>query len=190
MCLLISQFSRRYVFRSIILSSALLAFSCLSLHKGERAEFSPNTFQHRAVEFYYIPYLDVAVWSSIKCEYEHPLVSYWRGCQYDVPQNRSDETWDTITGWCQDSNRCFNGPAKRFWYLCGCSSVDDVKQWIAWSLNCADLAKQLWPSVIQLLRTGEEGYGRAALLMIAVRGSKSQTEYDRSVNGWRRAEND
>jgi hypothetical protein len=155
--------------------------------RGGESQFNPATLECRGVADYYIPYTLVRVWSRPGEPYRPRIAQFWLEEGY-ARAGEPGGRWDTVTGWGGRWLRT-TGDAKLFWYHASCASDEQAEEWIAWSRRHPDLAADLWPRVVGLLRQagGERSfacYGAAAELMVRVRGAEDAKEYGERVALW------
>lgn len=175
----------------LALGAVLIYAAIYTLVKtGGESQFSPETFEHRGVKLHHFPFTDVLIRVKPSNPYRKRIVMFWidEGYLRDLPKHA--RCWDTVTGWRSGQRWSYGGPAKAFWYRCGCQSDDGEKDWIAWSKRNPQLASKLWPKVIDFLKSATDGrnsyvnYHLAAVLMMYVQDTQDQESYDAAYLKW------
>lgn len=171
---------RRRIFLVIIWVVGL-SLPVIVLAQGERQEtqFSPDSFQHRMVRTYAIPFTDTTVLAIPKDAYNRfRIVQFWIDEGYLVGSLQKPSRWDIVGGWQSRVRKSYKGPASEFWAWMAADSAslkvqvpqrvwtdEETDRWIAWSRRNPQLANRLWPDIVRLLAYGGAGYRYADLLL-------------------------
>jgi hypothetical protein len=151
-------------------------------HGGE-SQFSPDSFEHRGVLYFWIPYTSIPVAAIPDERYQEKIVTFWIGEGYFDHVVRQAARWDTIGGWRQFDRSSYGGAAKAFWYLATCRGDEQADEWIEWSHENPKLAARLWPDVVRLVSKGDgESYAHAGALMRWVHKCTDPAEFDRAYD--------
>src|SRR5687767_6025298 len=81
---------------AVISGLALVALVC---RRGGEGQFSPDSFEHRAVRLYYHPKDDWVVLSIPGRPYRKKIVQFWTDEGYFTDAPEGPKRWDTIIGW-------------------------------------------------------------------------------------------
>ncbi|HJT30827.1 MAG TPA: hypothetical protein VJ783_02090 [Pirellulales bacterium] len=142
-------------------------------------EWSPDRFAHRSFRFYVMfggsdP--DLTPSAAIqRREWESDLETWLKQNGY-VIETPAEPRWFLSKGFAPGI-RGWSGPAKRVCQELGCWGGRS-HNWIEWSEAHPDIAAELWPDFVKLVReVNGRGMDAASFLLDNARDSKSQKEY-------------
>lgn len=176
---------RRLQFR---LRTLLLATAAIALALGiagwllggwaSGVEWSPDRFAHRSFRYYVIfggvPDLTRSAGGQRR-EWESELEIWLKQNGYLV-KAPDDARWFLSKGFAPGV-RGWHGPAKLVCMELGCWGGHG-HQWIDWSNERPEVAAQLWPDFVRLVREENgQGMGAASYLLRVARDTKTANEY-------------
>ena len=156
---------RQYLCGILLLAVAavvLVGFFIDSTGVASGVEWSPELFRHRSFRYFQFAGIQVAPkqtdeWASDLEEYLH--------AERLIPKCSPDEiTWEFVRGHAPGV-RGWGGDAKLLCKGMGCWGRDSAKEWVEWSRCHPELAKALWPEIVQRARRHQYFEVYAALLM-------------------------
>jgi len=141
----------KWLRRGTIGFAAVLLVALCFLEEGGEREFCPETLEFRGVKFVLIRFTDVVLWSSPTPPYRSRLIQFWFDEGY-VQAERPAERWHPVYNWRSGTHSRLNNPTKLFGSYYADGTDPAAERWIAWSHRHPELAADLWPRVVGLLR--------------------------------------
>jgi hypothetical protein len=154
---------------SVLLVAYLAAAGC---GRGTRGYFSPDTLEYRAQSEWLLPMTSVPLYRGPSSTHRYATVDYLISKGFWSPSGRSDPRWLLTLQWNQQWK---DGHSELHGNL---GMRGDG--WIKWSEQNPEMAKALWPKVLDALRqSGVSQIDEATNLMRAVQVAQSVEEFEK-----------
>ncbi|MEZ6069120.1 MAG: hypothetical protein R3C10_02375 [Pirellulales bacterium] len=155
---------------------AVLAFLTYQYGRGGRGYFSPDTLRMRTQREFLIPLVNVPVWRSRYDVHQQPLVTFLKEEGYWSPTNNEPPRWILAFHW---NDHWWDGDL--LWHK---ELVRD-EFWIQWTIEHPDMARVVWPLVIQTLRTQPDGEHYAGNILRCASVTENTREFELLISGGR-----
>ena len=152
----------------VILSSYALAAAC---GRGGRGYFSPDTLDCRGQYEWLLPCTPLPLYRGPSSTWRYPAVEYLIAEGFWSPKPTSNPRWFLTFQWNQqwiDGHTTFHHELGR-----------NGEAWIEWTRRNPEMARALWPKVLELLRRpGARGVEDASTLMMLAQSKSSVQEFE------------
>lgn len=141
--------------------------------RGGVAYWSPDNFERYAQSEYLIPLLDVPVYRSQRNHSRYELIDYLIAGGYWTPREVEKPRWIRMFRWNEQWRDGYHSLHREF--------TRGGTGWVDWTETHPDAAAELWPQVLQMIRTWPRGDYWAAELMAFSRNAESAEQVRQTV---------